>query len=81
MTPYYNQDPAEVLSQLKVYESAGLSSEEAKKRHAEYGYNQLESKRRKSFLKMFFAQFKSFMIIILLIAAAISGVVGVMEGE
>ena len=30
---------------------------------------------------MFMAQFKSFMIIILLIAAAISGVVGVMEGE
>ncbi len=30
---------------------------------------------------MFFEQFKSFMIIILLIAAVISGVVGVMEGE
>ncbi|MDZ7635341.1 MAG: HAD-IC family P-type ATPase [Bacteroidales bacterium] len=35
----------------------------------------------KSILIMFFAQFKSFMIIILLIAAAISGVVGIMEGE
>lgn len=81
MINFYNQEISEILSSLKTSETTGLSTEEVKRRLVEYGYNQLVSKRRKSFLQMFFEQFKSFMIIILLIAAAISGVVGVMEGE
>jgi len=81
MMPFYNQSKEEVLSWFKTSPETGLSTEEARKRLGEYGYNKLESKSRKSFLQKFFAQFKSFMIIILLIAAAISGVVGVMEGE
>ncbi|TFG43007.1 MAG: calcium-translocating P-type ATPase, PMCA-type, partial [Bacteroidia bacterium] len=59
----------------------GLRTDEVKRRLVEYGYNQLNSKKRKSFFRMFFEQFKSFMIIVLLLAAAISGVVGVMEGD
>lgn len=81
MNHFYNQSVSEVLTLLKVNDTRGLTSEEARKRLVEYGYNQLESKRKRSFLQMFLSQFKSFMIIILLIAAAISGVVGVMEGE
>ncbi len=81
MTNYYNQDIHEVTSQLKTSETAGLTTEETKRRLAEFGHNQLISKEKKSFFRMFMAQFKSFMIIILLIAAVISGVVGVMEGE
>src|SRR5665647_1838540 len=81
MTNFYNQDIHEVTSQLKTSETAGLTTEETKRRLEEYGYNQLVSKKKKSFFQMFMAQFKSFMIIILLIAAVVSGVVGVMEGE
>jgi P-type Ca2+ transporter type 2C len=81
MKPYYNQEFTEVLSSLKTDASNGLSQDEVIRRLEEYGYNKLESKNRKSFLTIFFGQFKSFMIIILLIAAAISGVVGVMEDE
>lgn len=81
MTQYYNQEINEIISGLKTSENEGLTSEEAKQRIQEYGYNQLTSKRKKSFLQMFIAQFKSFMIIILLIAAVISGVVGLIEGE
>lgn len=81
MINFYNQEIGEILASLKTDETTGLTTEEVKRRLEEHGYNQLESKRRKSFLNMFIAQFKSFMIIILLIAAAISGVVGVMEGE
>ncbi|MBW6499929.1 MAG: calcium-translocating P-type ATPase, PMCA-type [Bacteroidales bacterium] len=81
MISYYNQSTEEIFLHLKTSPETGLSSEEVRKRLGEYGYNKLESKSRKSFLQKFFAQFKSFMIIILLIAAAISGVVGVMEGE
>lgn len=81
MNPFYNKSIEEILAHFKVLKQAGLSSEEAEKRIAEYGYNILISKKKKTFLQVFFEQFKSFMIIILLIAAVISGVVGVLEGE
>lgn len=81
MTQYFNRESAEVISELKTNASTGLSTDEASRRLEEYGYNKIESGKKKSFIKMFFSQFKSFMIIILLVAAAISGVVGVMEGE
>jgi len=81
MTNYYNKEISEIISAFRTSEASGLSTGEIEQRLDEYGYNQLASKRRKSFLKIFFAQFKSFMILILLIAALISGVVGVMEGE
>jgi Ca2+-transporting ATPase len=81
MTQFYNREISEIVSSLKTDTSTGLSTEEVKRRLEEYGYNQLTSKHRKSFVRMFFEQFRSFMIIILLIAAAISGVVGVIEGE
>jgi Ca2+-transporting ATPase len=81
MTHYYNQEVDEILTGLKTNQTTGLSTAEVKKRLLEYGYNQLDSKRRKTFIQMFFEQFKSFMIIILLLAAVISGIVGVMEGE
>jgi len=81
MIYFYNQEITEVLTRFKTDEATGLTTEEVKNRQLYYGYNQLDSKRRKSFLRMFFEQFKSFMIIILLIAAVISGVVGIMDGD
>jgi len=81
MANFYNQGINDIRDQLKTSDTVGLSSGEAKQRLEEYGYNILEEKGSKSIVAMFFAQFKSFMIIILLVAAAISGVVGVMEGE
>ncbi len=81
MTQFYSKDFADVISDLNTDEKSGLTSEEAEKRIKEYGPNRIESKKKKSFLLMFLGQFKSFMIIILLIAALISGVVGIMEGE
>ncbi|MDH6303608.1 Ca2+-transporting ATPase [Parabacteroides sp. PF5-5] len=59
----------------------GLSSEEAKKRLNQDGFNEFRKQKRKTLLVKFFEQFKSFMILVLLIAAAISGVVGYMNGE
>ncbi len=81
MTDFYNQEYNEILTGLKSSSSTGLTTEEATRRLEEYGYNQITSKRRKSFFRMFMEQFKSFMIIILFIAAIISGVVGIYEGE
>lgn len=81
MATYYNQEIKDVISQLETSESTGLNSGEVKKRLEEYGYNQLETRGKKTFMQMFLAQFRSFMIIVLLIAAVISGVVGMMQGE
>ncbi len=81
MAKYFNLDISTTVKQLNTDATTGLRTDEVKRRLEEHGYNQLLSKRRKSFAAMFFGQFKSFMIIILLIAAVISGVVGVMEGE
>ena len=50
----------------------GLSDEEAQKRIEEYGYNKLEEKKKQSLLSKFIDQFKDLMIIVLLVAAAIS---------
>jgi Ca2+-transporting ATPase len=51
----------------------GLTDEEAAKRRAIYGNNALEETKGKTLLVMFLEQFKSIMIIILILAAAISG--------
>lgn len=81
MNLFYNQPIEEVLKNYDVLPDQGLSDDEVKKRLEEHGFNQLESKKQKSVWAMFFEQFKSSMVVILLIAAIISGVIGVMEGE
>ncbi|MBN2486259.1 MAG: calcium-translocating P-type ATPase, PMCA-type [Bacteroidales bacterium] len=81
MELFYKKDINETTNFFNVNPSVGLSPEEVIERQSKYGLNQLEQKGRKSFFTVFIGQFKSFMIIILLIAAVISGIVGIMEGE
>lgn len=81
MNHYYNQPIEEILQQFGVSSSSGLSDDEVKKRLAEHGANKLDSTTRKSLLSMFMEQFKSSMVLILFIAAVISGVIGVMHNE
>lgn len=57
----------------------GLSVIEAKKRLENLGPNTIRSKEKKSVFKIFLNQFKDFMIILLLIAAAISFSVAIYE--
>lgn len=54
----------------------GISSEEAEKRLKEYGHNELKEKEKRTPLMMFLDQFKDFMIIVLIVAAIISGLIG-----
>jgi Ca2+-transporting ATPase len=79
--PFYNLSIKEVEQELLSSLDKGLSSEESRKRLEQYGYNEFEKKKKKSLLIKFFEQFKSFMIIVLLVAAAISGVIGYLHGE
>ncbi len=78
---FYRSGIEEVAADLKTDLNSGLSSEEAAKRIEEYGYNELGETKHTSLAVKFLCQFKSFMIIVLIIAGIISGVVGYMNGE
>ena len=58
-----------------------MISEEGVKRREKYGSNELQAKKKKSLIVKFLEQFKDFMIIVLIIAAIVSGIIGVKEGE
>ena len=81
MTPFYNQSIEEVAQGLETDPSSGLKPEEIQKRIEKYGKNSLVQKKNRSFLAMFISQFKSFLIILLIIAAVISGIMGIKTGE
>ncbi|MBK7426425.1 MAG: cation-translocating P-type ATPase [Saprospiraceae bacterium] len=72
---YYNQAVKQILEELKSSE-AGLSKTEANKRLEEYGPNELEEKKKIPAWLLFLKQFYDFMIIILIAAAALSGIMG-----
>lgn len=78
---YYNQSPEEVAKELKTSLIQGLTQSETKVRLAIFGNNEFKKKKKRSLYFKFIDQFKSFMIIVLLIAACISGVVGYLHGE
>ena len=78
---WFNKEVLEVEEILKTNKENGLSKEEVEKRKKEYGLNELEQKKKKTLIQKFLEQFKDFMIIVLIIAAIVSGVVGVAEGE
>ena len=71
MTPY-NKSADNVLSELGTDQVTGLTSEQVAERMQQYGPNKLKEKEKKTLLARFLEQFTDVMIIILLIAAAIS---------
>ena len=77
----FQKDVEEVEKELQTNIEKGLTTEEVTKRREKYGLNELQSKKKKSLFQKFLAQFKDFSIIVLIIAAIVSGVVGVAEGE
>lgn len=77
---YYLSEISDVLNELKS-STNGLSNEEAKKRLEKYGKNELEAPKGKSLFSRFLDQLADPMIIILIMAAAISGVLAVIENE
>ncbi len=76
---YHSMNESEVLSELAVDARCGLSAEEARARSEKYGKNKLAERKRSGFFTKFFNQFRDPMIIILLIAAAISFVIAIAE--
>jgi P-type Ca2+ transporter type 2C len=72
---WYNMEIDTVLK-LNNSSQEGLTSILAEKKLKEYGPNSLEEKRRKPAWFLFLNQFQDFMILILIIAAIISGIIG-----
>ncbi len=72
---FYALDEAAVFSEVDSSKN-GLTKEEAASRLETYGPNELEEGEKRSTLQKFIDQFKDFMIVVLLIAAIISGTIG-----
>ena len=70
----------EVLRELQS-ESGGLSSAEAARRLEEHGKNKLKEGKKESLIHKFFMELKDPMIIILIVAAVISGITAAYSGE
>ena len=78
---WFNKGINEVEEELQTNVKEGLTEEQVKERYQKYGMNELKQKKKKSLFVKFLEQFKDFMIIVLIIAAIISGAVGIAEGE
>jgi Ca2+-transporting ATPase len=74
--PWHGLDVADVAARLGTSLDAGLTPEEAARRLAEHGPNELEAGRRVAPWRLLLDQFRNVLIIILLVAVALSAVLG-----
>jgi len=73
---WYKLTAEELKTKLNTHKDKGISNLEAKNRLEKYGLNELKEEARKSLLYKILAQFKDFLVIILIIASIISYIVG-----
>ena len=81
MQKEYLSAAAEVLSDQGVDEYLGLSNDEASSRLAKTGPNKLEEAEKTPLWKRFFEQMADPMVIMLIVAAVISALTGMVKGE
>src|SRR5215204_2504539 len=72
----YHQLSTEKIFELTRSSPQGLTTEAIKSKLEEFGPNALERKKKKPVWLFFLNQFKDFMILVLIVAAIISGIVG-----
>ena len=68
------KDASQTLKELGVG-SGGLNEAEADSRRAKYGKNVIEEGKRAGVFRLFISQFSDFMTILLIVAAAVSGII------
>lgn len=76
---WHTQTVDEVKKALNTNIYTGLQEKEILKRRKKYGFNKLAEKKKESLITKFIAQFKDFMIIILLLAALISALMSYID--
>ncbi|HOO43528.1 MAG TPA: HAD-IC family P-type ATPase, partial [Bacillota bacterium] len=77
----YQKTVEQIIQEQSVNIDKGLSKDEVLQRQELYGPNELREKRKTTLFEMFLAQFNDFLVIILLIAAAVSIVLGIIGEE
>jgi Ca2+-transporting ATPase len=80
MKKWHTMSPEQVFKNLKTNEN-GLKNSEADLKLKQYGLNKLKSKKKKNVLMIFLEQFKSFLVILLLVAVSISIFLGFYSDE
>ena len=75
MKYFYQKDSEEILNELETSDS-GLSDNEVKSRLEKHGLNKLPEAPRPSAFQIFSNQFKDLIVLILIVAAVISGFTG-----
>ena len=73
---HWHRQPADTVLKHLDTSLTGLSAEEARIRLEKHGPNVLKEKEKKTLFMMFLDQFRDFMILVLIAAAAISGMIG-----
>ena len=81
MNTWYNKSIEETEKEFGSNIKNGLSTSQVKEKQEQFGFNELTAKKKKSLIVKFLEQFKDFMIIVLIIAAIVSGVIGIAQGE
>ena len=81
MANWYQKNINDVKKELATDIEKGLSSKQVEEKQQNVGFNELKARKKKSLIVKFLEQFKDFMIIVLIIAAIVSGIVGILEGE
>ena len=76
---WYNKTKEDVLKDFQIEEDLGLTDAQVVINREKYGNNELQAQKKKSLFIKFLEQFKDFMIIVLILAAVVSGIVGYME--
>ncbi len=80
MKNYYSKELKEVFLEFNS-NILGLTSKKAEEYLKKYGENKLEEPDKESILKKFIEQFKDFTVILLIIAAIVSGVIDTLHGD
>lgn len=75
----YCEHPETIVSNLESDAVNGLTAAQVKERTEKFGKNKLKEKKKKSWARRFFEQFKDAMIVILIIAALVSFVIACIE--
>ena len=78
---WYTLSTKEVERQMQTNIEFGLNEKQVEDKQNKFGLNKLEEKKKESIIIKFVKQFNDFMIIILIIASALSALISYFQGE